>query len=71
MRKLISVTLVFLLLSLSACGSNRDTNGPPKPETQLDSKTGNSPVTGNEDVNVENEEGMIDKNNDNDHLIDK
>ncbi|MEI4768200.1 hypothetical protein WAX74_00820 [Psychrobacillus sp. FJAT-51614] len=71
MRKILSVSLVFLLLSLSACGSNRDTNGPPKTETQLDSKTGNSPVTGNEDVNVENEEGIIDKDDNNDHLIEK
>lgn len=71
MRNLILVLLVFVLLGLSACGFNRDSNGPPTPETQLDSKSKNVPNTGNEEVDLENDVGTPDKNEDNDHIFDK
>ena len=64
MNKRISFALLVSLLMLSACGSNRDSNDPAKPETQMDSQEKNIPNTGNEEVNQENDIGIPDTGDD-------
>ncbi|MFJ8067001.1 hypothetical protein ACIQYS_20715 [Psychrobacillus sp. NPDC096426] len=58
MNKRILFVLLVSLLMLSACGSNRDSNDPANPETQINSRDQNIPNTGNEEVNKENDLGI-------------
>jgi outer membrane lipopolysaccharide assembly protein LptE/RlpB len=71
MKKLIVVLLVFLLLSLTACGFNRNSNGPPNTQTQINGNANPNavPNTGNKKVDIENDVGIPDKNENNDHLF--
>lgn len=73
MKKLFMVLLVFILLSLSACGFNRNSNGPPNPQTQINSDASPNvvPNTGNKQVDMKNDVGVPDKDENNDHLLDK
>ncbi|MDI2588948.1 hypothetical protein OR571_18075 [Psychrobacillus sp. NEAU-3TGS] len=64
MNKRISTVLLVSLIMLSACGSNRDSNDPANPETQMDSQEQNLPNTGNEEVNEENDLGIPDTGDD-------
>ncbi|MFJ5769778.1 hypothetical protein [Psychrobacillus sp. NPDC093180] len=64
MNKRISTVLLVSLIMLSACGSNRDSNEPANPETQMDSQEQNLPNTGNEEVNEENDLGIPDTGDD-------
>ena len=64
MNKIISTVLLVSLIMLSACGSNRDSNDPANPETQMDSQEQNLPNTGNEEVNEENDLGIPDTGDD-------
>ncbi|GGA27272.1 hypothetical protein [Psychrobacillus lasiicapitis] len=64
MNKIISTVLLVSLIMLSACGSNRDSNDPANPETQMDSQGQNLPNTGNEEVNEENDLGIPDTGDD-------
>lgn len=57
MQKIVLFLLFILILPLSACGSQRDSNEPPNPETQLNSKQKNTDL-GNEEVNKENDVGI-------------
>ncbi|QFF98944.1 hypothetical protein PB01_08925 [Psychrobacillus glaciei] len=73
MRKFFVVLLIVLTLSLSACGFNRNSNGPPNPETQINGNANSNtvPNTGNKKVDMENDVGLPDKDENNDHLLDK
>ncbi|MEK4485593.1 hypothetical protein MHH81_08300 [Psychrobacillus sp. FSL H8-0484] len=62
-KKIVVVLLVLSLLILSACGSIRNSNEPPTPETQIDNQDKNLPNTGNEEVNKENDIGIPDTGN--------
>ncbi|WP_313894620.1 hypothetical protein [Psychrobacillus sp.] len=57
MQKTILFLLFILILPLSACGVQRESNEPPTPETQLDSQQKNKDL-GNEEVNKENDVGI-------------
>ena len=71
MKQLAMALLVVLIMGLSACGDDRNTNQPAKPETQEDSKASKVPNTGNDEVNLENDDGLHDEDDNNDHLFDK
>ena len=71
MKKFAMAFLVVLLLGLSACGDDRETNQPLRPETQQDSKSSKVPNTGNDEVNLQNDDGVHDEDDNNDHLFDK
>lgn len=59
-KKIVVVLLVLSFLILSACGSLRNSNEPPSPETQINNQDKNLPNTGNEKVNKENDIGIPD-----------
>lgn len=58
MTKRIFSILIISSLLLTACGFQRDSNQPAKPETQLNNQDKEVPNTGNEEVNEENDVGI-------------
>lgn len=57
MQKTILFLVLILLLPLSACGTQRESNEPPDSETLLNSQQKNKDL-GNEQVNKENDVGI-------------
>lgn len=58
MTKRLYPLLIISCFILTACGSQRESNEPANPETQLNSQDQEVPNTGNEEVNVENDVGI-------------
>lgn len=69
-KQLFSILIISCFI-LTACGSQRDSNEPAKPETQIDNQEKEIPNTGNEEVNEENDVGIPKIDGFNDPTIEK
>lgn len=56
-KQLFSILIISCFI-LTACGSQRNSNEPANPETQIDNQDQDIPNTGNEEVNEENDVGI-------------
>lgn len=69
-KQLFSILIISCFI-LTACGSQRDSNEPANPETQLNGQDKEVPNTGNEEVNEENDVGIPKTDGFNDPTIQK
>ncbi|MFJ7826446.1 hypothetical protein [Psychrobacillus sp. NPDC096623] len=69
-KQLLSILIISCFI-LTACGSQRDSNEPANPETQIDNQDQKIPNTGNEQVNEENDVGIPKMDDFNDPTIEK
>lgn len=69
-KQLFSILIISCFI-LTACGSQRESNEPANPETQLNGQDKDIPNTGNEEVNEENDVGIPKIEGFNDPTIEK
>lgn len=69
-KQLFSILIVTCFI-LTACGSQRESNEPANPETQMNNQDQNIPNTGNEQVNEENDIGIPKMDDFNDPTFEK